>query len=130
MIELARNYTAGPLSRNAIAETQNITTAYLENILTSLREKNLVSTTRGAAGGFVLRRPPSQITVLDIVNALEGSIAPVECLENRGVCEKVPQCSARRVWKKLYDAQVKVLSGITLQDILDEPEEQDVNYVI
>jgi Rrf2 family protein len=131
MIELARNFNTGPLNRSSIAETQHITKAYLENILTSLREKKLVSTTRGAGGGFVLQLPPSQITVLAIVNALEGSIAPVECLENQSVCEKTPWCPARQVWKKLYDAQVKALSGISLQDIIDTPATaRDVNYMI
>jgi Rrf2 family protein len=130
MIELARNFAAGPLTRNSISRTQHVTKAYLENILTSLREKKLVSTTRGAGGGFVLQLPPSQITVLAIVNALEGSIAPVDCLENLSVCEKTPWCPARQVWQKLYDAQVKTLSGISLQDILDGSAAHDVNYVI
>ena len=130
MIELARNFNAGPLSRSGISKTQHVTKAYLENILTSLREKKLVSTTRGAGGGFVLRLSPSKITVLDIVNALEGSVAPVECLENRAVCEKTPWCPARQVWKKLYDAEVKTLSEISLQDILDGSAAHDVNYMI
>ncbi len=131
MIELARHFEAGPINRNAIAASQRITKAYLENILTSLREKRLVLTARGKEGGFVLQRSPASISVLDIVNALEGSIAPVDCLENRSVCEKTPWCPARRVWKKLYDAQAKTLSEISLQDIIDTPEgANDVNYVI
>jgi Rrf2 family protein len=131
MIELARNFNSGPVNRNAISSAQNITKAYLENILTSLREKKLVLTTRGAGGGFVLQRPPAKISVLDIVSALEGSFAPVDCLEHQSVCEKTPWCPARQVWKKLHDAQVATLSGISLQDIIDMPDSaQGVNYVI
>jgi Rrf2 family transcriptional regulator, cysteine metabolism repressor len=131
MIELARNFDNGPLNRKSIAKTQRISKAYLENILISLREKNLIRTTRGANGGFVLQARPSSITVLQIVNALEGSIAPVDCLENKSVCDRSGHCPARTVWQKLYDAQVKTLSGITLQDIIDaDPVSHDVNYVI
>jgi Rrf2 family protein len=131
MIELARNFDNGPINRKKIAEAQHITKAYLENILTSLREKSLIRTTRGANGGFVLQLDPSRITVLAIVNALEGSIAPVDCIENRSVCEKIPSCPARLVWKKLYDAQTRALSELSLQDVLEmEPALQDVNYVI
>jgi Rrf2 family protein len=131
MIELARNYSAGPVNRKSISSAQHITKAYLENILTALREKKLVLTTRGAGGGFVLQRPPARITVLDIVNALEGSLAPVDCLDNPAVCEKSEWCPARQVWKKLYDAQVKTLSGISLQDIIEAPSPAgDVNYMI
>jgi Rrf2 family protein len=131
MIELARHASDGPVNRKSIAKTQHISKAYLENILTSLREKNLIRTTRGASGGFVLQSPPARITVLQIVNALEGSIAPVDCLENRSVCERSGNCPARKVWEKLFKAQVAVLSGITLQDILDSDDSPaGMNYVI
>ncbi len=131
MIELARNFDHGPVNRKRISSAQGITKAYLENILTSLREKNLILATRSASGGFVLQRDPSRISILDIVNALEGSIAPVDCIENRSVCEKTPFCPARLVWKKLYDAQVAILSALTLRNVLEmEPPSQNLNYVI
>lgn len=131
MIELARNYSKGPVTRKNIAEVQHLSKAYLENILTSLREKNLIRTSRGAGGGFVLQSPPSRVTALQIVNALEGTMAPVECLENPAVCEKAGPCPARKVWRKLYDAQVRALCEISLQDILDgEAASLSSNYVI
>lgn len=120
MIELARRYDRGPVKRKDISQAQDISKTYLENIFITLRENKLITTTRGANGGFVLQSPPSKITVLQIVNALEGSLAPVECLENTSACQKTAACPAQRTWKKLYGAEVKVLSGITLQDILDE----------
>jgi Rrf2 family protein len=131
MIELARNFDNGPLNRKSIAKAQRISKAYLENILISLREKNLIRTTRGASGGFVLQSPPSGITVLQIVNALEGSIAPVDCLENMSVCDRSGHCPARAVWQKLYEAQVKALSAITLQDVVDmDAASNDISYMI
>jgi Rrf2 family cysteine metabolism transcriptional repressor len=130
MIELARRYDRGPIKRKDLAQAQDISKAYLENILITLREKKLIATTRGARGGFVLQSPPSKITVLQIVNALEGSLAPVECLENTSLCEKTGHCSARKVWKKLHDAQKKVLSEISLQDILDEDKTSAASHYV
>jgi Rrf2 family cysteine metabolism transcriptional repressor len=120
MIELAKRFNNGPVKRKDISRVQNLSKAYLENILIALREKKLIVTTRGANGGFVLQSPPSKISVLQIVNALEGSIAPVECLENPSVCAKGGHCPAQKVWKKLKEAQEKALSEITLKDILDD----------
>jgi Rrf2 family protein len=120
MIELARRYERNPVKRKDISQAQDISKAYLENILITLREKKLIATMRGANGGFVLQSPPIKITVLQIVNALEGTLAPVECLDTTVLDDKTVACPARKVWKKLYDAEVKVLSEISLQDILDE----------
>ncbi len=131
MLELARHYNDGPVNRKTITEAQNISKAYLENILTTLREQNLIRTTRGANGGFVLQVAPEKITVFQIVNALEGSIAPVDCVETESACENAGPCAARQVWKKLYDAQVATLSAITLADVLDmDIASHGANYVI
>lgn len=132
MIEIARNFNNGPpLNRKAIAHAQRISKAYLENILISLREKNLISASRGASGGFALKRRPSAITVLQVVNALEGSIAPVDCVENPAVCEKAGSCPARKAWWKMHEAQKAALSALSLQDLLDaEASHTDLSYVI
>jgi Rrf2 family transcriptional regulator, cysteine metabolism repressor len=125
LLEIAKQGPASPVTRQTISENQGISKAYLENILSVLRAKNLIRTERGASGGFLLQSEPRQITVLQIVNALEGSIAPVNCVDEPGSCEKTGHCAARNVWQKLYDAQVNVLSGITLQDILDDESGND-----
>jgi Rrf2 family cysteine metabolism transcriptional repressor len=131
MIEIARNFNNGPVNRQSITNAQDISKAYLENILISLREKNLIRTTRGASGGFVLQQAPAKTTVLQIVNALEGSIAPVDCIENPSICERSGPCPARKAWQKLFEAQKAALSSMTLQDLLDmEASHTDVNYVI
>jgi Rrf2 family protein len=131
MIELARNFDKGPVNRKTITAAQGISKAYLENILTALREKKLIRTMRGANGGFILQTPPSRISVLQIVNALEGSIAPVDCLEDASICERSGSCPARKVWRKLYDAQKKTLSEITLQEVLEmDTVSLDANYMI
>jgi Rrf2 family protein len=119
MIEIARHYNKGPVKRKEISRNQNISSAYLENILISLKANKLIRTTRGANGGFALEKPPGSISLLQIVTFLEGTISPVECLENRSLCEKTGDCIARKVWEKLYNAQKDALKSVTLQDLLD-----------
>jgi len=119
MIEIARHYNKGPVKRKEISKNQNISSAYLENILISLKANKLIRTTRGANGGFALDKPPGAISLLQIVTILEGSISPVECLENHALCEKADVCAARKAWGKLYNAQKAALAGVTLQDLLD-----------
>jgi Rrf2 family protein len=119
MIEIARNGKNGPVKRKDISKAQKISHAYLENILIGLKVNKLIRTERGAHGGFSLGKPPSAINLLQIVTSLEGSISPVECLDNRSICDRTDHCAARKVWGKLHEAQQNALKAITLQDLLD-----------
>jgi len=119
MIEIARHSQQGPVKRKEISTAQGISRGYLENILISLKTSKLIRTTRGVSGGFTLDRAPSEINLLEIVTSLEGTLAPVDCLENRSACKKTNECTARKAWEKLYQAQIAVLKGMTLQDLLD-----------
>ena len=119
MIEIARNGKNGPVKRKDIAKAQRISHAYLENILISLKVSKLIHTERGAHGGFSLAKPPSAINLLQIVTSLEGSISPVECLDNISLCDKTGHCGARKAWGKLHEAQQNALKGMTLQDLVD-----------
>ena len=130
MVEIAKNFRNGPVKRKDISIVQDISSSYLENILITLKGNKLIRPTRGAKGGFVLEAEPSQITLYQIVLALEGSIAPVECLDNIAVCSKNRECVARKAWKKLYDAQTTTLKSITLQDLLDMENEDELAYSI
>ncbi len=130
-MEIARNYENGPIKRRDIAQRQEISDAYLENILLVLRNTGLIETTRGANGGYVLARPPEQITILEIVDALEGSIAPVECVEDPEGCKKSCTCATRSVWRKLHEARIKILSEISLADLVKDAKVQETaEYVI
>jgi Rrf2 family protein len=122
LVEIARRSNGVPVKRKDIAAAQGVTENYLENILSILQRRHFVKTIRGAGGGFVLARPPSQIMLIDVVRTLEGSIAPVECVENPDACDKSEGCSTRKVWKKLHEAQVNALGGISLQDMVDMEE--------
>ena len=99
MIELGRRYGDGPVSLSDVAEAQGVSLGYLEQITPLLREANLVESTRGARGGYQLRRPPREITVGDVVRALEeGYIMPLKCIpgtEEEESCSRTEVCGAR-----------------------------------
>ena len=118
VVEIALNYENGPVKRKTISLNQDISDSYLENILLSLKSSGIISTTRGPNGGYVLRRPPSEITFLEVVKALEGDISTVDCIGNPGYCKRNELCSTREVWKKMEEAQVNILKSITVQDIV------------
>jgi Rrf2 family protein len=130
-IELARAYASGPIKRKDIASSQAISDAYLENILILLKNGRIINAIRGANGGYALSRAPAKVTLLEVVDALEGTEAPVECIDNADVCERSTGCLARDVWKQLHEARAKVLSGITLQSLLEKENGCDkVDYSI
>ncbi len=125
IMEIAKHYKKDPIKRKEIVKNQNISDSYLENILITLKNSGIIITIRGANGGYLLRRSPSEINLLEIVNALEGSLAPVECLDNAEVCEKTAGCATRVVWGKLRDAKEDVLRNCTVQDLISQ--EKDMN---
>jgi Rrf2 family protein len=131
IIEIARSYGKGPVKRLQIAKKQHISKSYLENILIILKNSGLIDTVRGALGGYSLAKAPASIRVLDVVNALEGSIEPVECVGNTKACNRSADCLSRGVWKKLHEAHEKVLGSITLGNLLEQEGRNNVtDYTI
>jgi Rrf2 family transcriptional regulator, cysteine metabolism repressor len=131
MIEIARHYKEGPVKRKDISRSQKISSAYLENILIALKSQHLIRTVRGANGGFTLEVPPGHITMFQIISALEGSIVPVECVDNPDACERSAMCAARKLWEELYHAQIAVLKKKTLQALVDaEDSKKQLDYSI
>ncbi len=120
MYDLAGHYDAGPRPIKAIAESQSIPEAYLEQLFAALRRDGLVTSARGAQGGYRLSRPPGEITVGDVLRCLEGGLNLVDCLEEDGGCEKRCGCPTRLVWLRIRDGLSRVVDGITLQDMLDD----------
>ncbi len=119
VLEIARNYGDGPIKRRDIVKNQQISDSYLENILITLKNGGVIDTIRGANGGYLLRRPPNEINLYEIVTLLDGSLAPVDCLDNTSVCEKTQTCATRIVWDKLRKAKEDVLRGVSVQDLVD-----------
>ena len=131
VMEIARNYKSGPVKRKDIVKNQQISDSYLENILISLKNGGVIDTIRGAKGGYMLRRSASEITLLEIVNTLDGSLSPVECLDNTSSCEKVARCATRMAWGRMKKAKEDVLRSITIQELVDyEKEKYTQDYSI
>ncbi|MBQ8536747.1 MAG: Rrf2 family transcriptional regulator [Clostridia bacterium] len=119
MYYLASQAGEGPQPLRAIAE-MNVPEQYLEQLLGSLRRAGLVTTVRGAQGGYQLSRPPGEITVGDIIDATEGPLTISDCLSDTESCHKSGQCPARKVWESLSNSINALLQSITLQDMLDQ----------
>ena len=120
MYDLAVNADGGPQSIKAIAEREAIPEAYLEQLIAVLKRKGLVTSTRGAQGGYMLARRPEQIAVGDVLRALEGGLNLVECLEEEEICGKSCACPSRILWLKIQEGLNAVVDGITLQDMIDD----------
>jgi Rrf2 family transcriptional regulator, cysteine metabolism repressor len=110
MIELAKKHGDGPLSLKSIAQANDLSEHYLEQLIAPLRNAGLVKSIRGAYGGYVLGNKPSQITAGDIIRVLEGPITPVEGIEDE---EPVK----RQLWIRIRDAVKDVLESTTLEDL-------------
>lgn len=122
MIELALNYKAEPIQLNDIACKQNISVKYLEQIMGPLRARGYVRTQKGSRGGYHLAVKPENITLYDIVESIEGSLAPVSCVDNDESCERSNLCVTRSVWTRVKNAVIKELQAKTLADLAAEQE--------
>ncbi|WP_227765880.1 RrF2 family transcriptional regulator [Zhaonella formicivorans] len=122
MFDLALRYGEGPISLKSIAERQDISDHYLEQLISGLRKAGLVKSIRGAQGGYILGREPAEITVGDVIRVLEGPIAPMDCVneEEPDLCCRAETCITRGIWEKVRDSINDVLDSITLEDMVQE----------
>ena len=131
LIELALNEGNKPLQLRIIAEQQDISIKYLEQLVAILRSAGLVRSIRGAKGGYMLAKEPSQIKLTDVFHCLEGNVNTSECVEDKDYCGRAADCAARQVWTKVQQAIEEVLQSITLQDLVDSTKnKEDLNYQI
>ncbi|UCH43942.1 MAG: Rrf2 family transcriptional regulator [Nitrospiraceae bacterium] len=121
MFELAKNYENGPLSIKEIAQRQDVSVSYLEQLLNKLRKSKLISSQKGPGGGYVINRKPEEISVGMILNSLEGPVAITQCLDpsTKG-CKRVDGCVARLLWKSLGEKIENFLETINLKDLVQE----------
>jgi len=119
VLELAENYGKGPLQIKIIAQHQEISVKYLEQLMTILKSAGVVNSVRGSKGGYMLVKAPEQIKLSDIFNCLEGPVVTVECVENESYCTRTNDCVARQIWTELHKSVMGVLQSITLQNLVD-----------
>ena len=119
VLELAENYGKGPIQLKIIAQHQEISAKYLEQLMTILKSAGIVNSVRGSKGGYVLVKAPEQIKLIDIFHCLEGPLVTVDCIENESYCTRTNDCVARQIWAEVQKAIMGVLQSITLQNLVD-----------
>jgi Rrf2 family protein len=120
LLMLAERYpSTQPLQVEAIATAQNIPENYLRRLLISLKRGGLVLSQKGPSGGYILARPPSRITMADVVELIEGDYVPVECLEDgaNSPCRRDQACAMRDVWRQVRDQVNSILRSATLETL-------------
>ncbi|GAB4489581.1 MAG: Rrf2 family transcriptional regulator [Thermodesulfovibrionales bacterium] len=120
MFEIARAYqSGGPVSIRKISESQDVSVAYLEQILNVLRKAGIIRSVKGPGGGYMLGRPPDEISIADILRELEGPVAITSCLDPREGCMRVERCVTHLLWKALGENIENFLDRMTLKDLLE-----------
>ena len=119
MFDLAQHYGSDPIPLKVVAERQGLSEPYLEQLIAVLRKVGLVKSIRGAQGGYILAKSPAEIKVGDVIRALEGPIAPLDCVSEQEppLCHKVDTCISRDIWARVRDSITEVLDSITLEDM-------------
>lgn len=123
MVDVAQHDGEMPVSVREIAQRQDISGKYMEQIISVLTRGGLLRSVRGAQGGYHLARKPDEITVGMILRATEGDLAPAECVAQGGqACMRSGVCPSHAVFTKVYSAINNVIDGVTLCDLIPEGE--------
>jgi Rrf2 family cysteine metabolism transcriptional repressor len=124
MIDLAL-HSNGPVPRSDIAERQEISADYIEQLFVKLRRAGLIESVKGPGGGYTLAQSADQIRAGDIIRTVEGPIALVHCVapQQGAACHRVDSCVAHLLWKRLSDKVAEVLDSVTLKDLCAQTRE-------
>ena len=125
ILELALEYGNKPIQIKTIADRQDISNKYLEQLMAILKASGLVRSVRGPKGGYLLAKSPNEIKLSHIFITLEGQLATVECIEHPEYCPRCTECVTRQVWAKIQNAILGVLESMTLQDLVDKARSGD-----
>ena len=122
IIDLAIYSDKEPVALSSVAERTGISISYLEQLIAKLKKAELVNSIRGAQGGYVLAKSPKEISVGDILRALEGNLSLVECAGDDGtnICEGADMCVTKVVWKKISDSINETVDKMMLSELVDE----------
>jgi len=127
MLNLALHYTNGndTVILKNVSEDEEVSIRYLEQIIIPLKINKLVKSIRGAGGGYILARPPSDIKLSEILHALEGSCCLVDCVEDEDFCHRIPICATFEVWKEATEMLSNFFDSVTLQDLIKIQEKKN-----
>jgi Rrf2 family protein len=122
MFEIARGYPEQPISIRGISERQEVSVAYLEQILNTLRKAGLIHSVKGPGGGYLLSRSPSMVSIGAILKELEGPVTITSCMDPLEGCSRVDSCVTHMLWRSLGEKIEGFLGTITLDDLLKEED--------
>ena len=129
LLDLAEHRNGGYIPIKEVAARQEISLKYVEKLMPALKNARLIDSTHGIGGGYRLTREPDEYTLWEILRLAEGDLAPVACLqENAAACSRAAECRTLPVWEKYYELTKDYFSGITLADLMNNPQAD--NYVI
>ena len=124
LLDLALHHEQEPVLLRDIAQRQDISLSYLEHLVAPLVAEGMVRTIRGAKGGVTLARPAEQIRLSDIIQLFEGSMAPVDCVNDSKLCARSDFCATRDIWSELKKVTYDVLQSLTLQDLVERQKQK------
>jgi Rrf2 family transcriptional regulator, cysteine metabolism repressor len=122
LIDLSKNYSDRPVSIREIARRQGISFRYLENIFHDLKKSGILGSTKGKGGGFYLASSLGQVSLLDLIDILDGEFCIVDCIGNVDLCENAKTCYTRGMWKKLNGEIRETFARVNLEDVLNSME--------
>ncbi len=119
MLDLALHSDGAAVPLRDVAERQEISGKYLEQIVTQLSRGGLLRSVRGAGGGYLLARSPKEYTVGEILRQMEGDLSPVNCAADGGCCQRFDRCVTQELWEQIRAAVNGVVDHVTLQDLVE-----------
>ena len=125
MVDIAVYSQDSPVPISAIAERQNISVRYLEQLLPKLKKAGIIKSIRGAQGGYMLDKDPKDISAGDILRTLEGDLTPIDCAST---CSGTKFCVTKTVWQRINDSVQQAVDSITLQELMEESIEIHTKY--
>ncbi len=125
LLDLALQQTDAPVQLKEIAQRQDLSPSYLEHLFIPLITAGIVKSARGSRGGVTLARSPGDIKLKEIVEALEGPISLVDCLDGSGECARSGRCATQDVWEALTGAIADILDRTTLEDLVERQRRKE-----
>jgi len=118
MLDLAKYYDEGPVRIGEIAKRQDISVKYLEQLIIPLKKANFIKSVRGPKGGHMLAKPPEEITVGEVVKALEGGLGLSGCIEHPDECKRSGSCLTKGIWEEATKAMYEKLNSMSLSEMI------------
>jgi len=124
LLELSLHWGEGPVLLKEIAQRQQIPLSYLQQLIGPLVKAGIIKTTRGARGGISLLKPPKEVILSEVIKLLEGSIAPVDCVDNPELYPRSDSCVTHDIWAEVKRAMYGVLESTTFEDLVERQKQK------